>query len=216
MRIHKAGAPFVLGALAISAFFGWAAMRWESTLLGCVTGVFVLLTLFCAYFFRDPERQIPSGTGVVLSPADGKVMEVVKALDASAPGESWVIRIFLSVFDPHIQRAPMAGTVSAIHYTKGKFLDARDPKAAFENEQNRMELKVGGSSTPVVITQIAGLIARRIVCWVREGQEVAAGERLGLIRFGSQVDVVLPLTATIRVKAGDRVTAGDCVLADLH
>ncbi len=216
MKICREGWPFILGPLAAAALFCGLAAGFGSPLCGFVGGVALLAAAFCAYFFRDPPRVILTGERLVLSPADGTVMEVIEAQDSSSPVPVWVIRIFLSVFDPHLQRAPLAGTVRAVRYQKGKFLDARDPQAAFENEQNRMEFQPASPAfvSPIVVTQIAGLIARRIICDVREGQNLRAGERLGLIRFGSQVDVVMPKNVMVRVKAGDYVRAGIQVLGE--
>src|SRR6185295_11466479 len=130
-----------------------------------------------------------------------------KILDVMREGDRWIIRIFLSIFDPHLQRAPLAGKVIRMTYTTGKFLDARDPRAPFENERHEIEFEPKNLKGPVVVTQIAGLIARRIVWWLREGQSLSAGEQFGLIRFGSQVDISFPVTANVRIKAGDRVEA---------
>jgi len=216
MRIVREGWPFILGCLIAADLFLAGAIVLKSGVLTGMALVLFLASAFCAYFFRDPARVIPMGERLLLSPADGKILEIAEGQDSIAVGPVWVLRIFLSVFEPHLQRSPVAGRVKRIEYKKGKFLDARDPKAPFENEQNRIEIETQGSDPQVfVVTQIAGLIARRIVCWVKEGQKVEAGERIGLIRFGSQVDVVMPKQARLRVKAGDFVTAGDTVLADL-
>jgi len=215
MRIVREGWPFVLGFLAVSGLCLGAAAFFQNGILSGLGGLSLLAAGFCAYFFRDPSRIIPEGERLLLSPAYGKILEIVEGRDPIATGPVWVLRIFLSVFDPHLQRSPVAGRVKRIEYKKGKFLDARDPKAPFENEQNRIEIVPDSGVPALVVTQIAGLIARRIVCWVKEGQNVQAGERIGLIRFGSQVDVVMPKTARLRVKQGDFVTAGDTVLADL-
>jgi phosphatidylserine decarboxylase len=212
MRMCKDGWPFVLGCLFAGLLFFGLASHFQSTLWAMLMGLALLAAAFCAYFFRDPHRVIPQGENLILSPADGKIMEIVEGKDPSSAEPVRVMRIFLSVFEPHIQRAPVRGKIQAIQYKKGRFLDARDPQACFENEQNRIEIQQG--SGPIVVTQIAGLIARRILCWVKTGQEVQAGERIGLIRFGSQVDVVLPKSVTLKVKAGDFVTAGDTVIAE--
>ena len=190
---------------------GYGGSRWPLW----IAGLAFLSAAYCADSFRDPSRTIPSGDRWILSPADGKVLEVVLGKENNSP--VWVIRIFLSIFDPHLQRAPMAGQVKAVRYTKGKFLDARNPRAAFENEQNRIEIaaKAGSVNVPIAVTQIAGLIARRIVCWVKEGQVLAAGEQVGLIRFGSQVDITFPAFVRVRVKAGHRVEAGQSILAEI-
>jgi len=228
MRIVREGWPFILGCLIASDLFLTGAVILRSGILAGIALIFFIGTAFCAYFFRDPARVIPPGDSLILAPADGKILEVIEGKDSISSGPVWILRIFLSVFEPHLQRSPMAGRVRAIHYRKGKFLDARDPQAPFENEQNRIEIVASPRPSPdgrgrseaagegvVVVTQIAGLIARRIVCWVKEGQDIQAGERIGLIRFGSQVDVVVSKSATLRVKAGDFVTAGDTVLAEI-
>lgn len=217
MKIHAAGWPFVLGCLGVALLALVGASLFGSALLGFLSGLGFMAAGFCAYFFRDPVRTVPKSDRYVLSPADGKIMEVSEGQDPVSSQPSWVLKIFLSVFDPHIQRAPMSGTIRAIRYKKGKFLDARDPQAAFDNEQNRIEMDCTSSKVghALVITQIAGLIARRIVWWIKEGQTVEAGERIGLIRFGSQVDMVIPKAARMRVKPGDRVVAGESIIADL-
>ena len=211
MRIVKEGWPFILGCLVASDLFllGSIFLKRGFWLFVVLAIVFFVLTVFCAYFFRDPARVIPQDEKLILSPADGKILEIIEGKDPGFAEPVWILRIFLSVFEPHLQRSPVKGRVKAIAYKKGKFLDARDPQAPFQNEQNRIE--IGG----VVITQIAGLIARRIVCWVKEGQSVQAGEKIGLIRFGSQVDMVFPKNVTLRVKTGDFVTAGDTVIAEI-
>jgi len=226
MRIVKEGWPFILGCLVASDLFLLGGLVWHLPFLIGLAALLFLATAFCLYFFRDPARVVPQNDNLILCPADGKVVEVVEGQDAGSSGPVWLVRIFLSVFDPHLQRSPISGKVRKIEYKAGKFLDARDPKAHIDNEQNRIEIVPSPQPSPdgrgrqssgegdIVVTQIAGLIARRIVCWVKEGQSVKAGERIGLIRFGSQVDVVLPKSATIKVKAGDVVTAGDTVLAE--
>jgi phosphatidylserine decarboxylase len=211
MRVCKQGWPFVIGCLLpggvflmLGGFFGISFLVWLS-------GLAFLAAAYCAYFFRDPRRTIPAGDKLILSPADGKILEVSQTQDNGV--QVWLVRIFLSVFDPHLQRAPMQGQVRAIRYTKGRFLDARDPKAHFENEQNRLE--IASPAGTITVTQIAGLIARRIVCWVNEGYTLKAGEQFGLIRFGSQVDLTFPAFAKPKVKVGDRVEAGQTILAEL-
>ncbi|HVO33416.1 MAG TPA: phosphatidylserine decarboxylase [Elusimicrobiota bacterium] len=215
MRICKEGWPFIGGALAAALLFCLLAVAVGSPFLGFLGGLSLVAAAFCAYFFRDPRRHIPAGDDLILSPADGRILEIVESRDESFPDPAWVIRIFLSVFDPHLQRSPVRGVVRAVRYTAGKFLDARDPKAPFENERNRIEIQPFKFPAPIVVTQIAGLIARRIVCDVAEGQSLFAGSRLGLIRFGSQVDVALPKSVRIKVRAGDYVKAGEAVLAEV-
>jgi phosphatidylserine decarboxylase len=216
MRILREGWPFVTACLMAAFALGAAGLRFKLPSVLILTGMALAAAGFCAYFFRDPPRVIPDGKNCVLCPADGKVLEIVQGTDPASSEPVWVVRIFLSIFNAHLQRAPITGRVQAIQYKKGKFLDARDPRAAFENEQNRIEIvPLDSESGGVVVTQIAGLIARRIVCWVKPGQVVESGERLGLIRFGSQVDVVFPQKAKLRVQTGQSVTAGDTVLAEM-
>ncbi len=164
----------------------------------------VLAALFAVYFFRDPDRDIPR-TDDVLSPADGRVMEVAD-IDGEGYGPGRVVRIFLSVLDVHVQRSPVSGRVAKVRYRPGKFLDARDPRASFVNESNALEIETPRGR--VVVRQIAGLIARRILCWVRPEESLSQGERFGLIRFGSQVDLYLPSDAEIVVSVGQRVVGG--------
>lgn len=189
----------------------------HSATLAFLSGLAFLATAFCVWFFRDPRRVIPDDARMILSPAYGKVMEISEAVDPATHETTWVIHIFLSVFNPHMQLAPVAGRVAKVAYTKGKFLDARDPKAAFENEQNRIEIEPAattGLKSRVIVTQVAGLIARRILCDVAEGQDVRPGQKIGLIRFGSQVDMILPPNIAWRVKAGQMVEGG-MVLAEV-
>lgn len=213
MKIVREGWPFIIGSILLSDLILIGAVLSHSIVLGFLAGVGALASVFCLYFFRDPARVIPVGDQLILAPADGRILEVAETRDPISTEPVWMIRIFLSVFEPHLQRSPIAGRVGKITYTKGKFLDARDPKAPFENEQNRIEIVPESGAGGIVVTQIAGLIARRIICWVQEGQVLKPGDKIGLIRFGSQVDVVLPKSATVNVKAGDFVTAGDTVLA---
>jgi phosphatidylserine decarboxylase len=172
-------------------------------------GLLLAAAGFSAWFFRDPERAVPK-TDDVLAPADGTVMEVA-SVDGEGYGRGTVARVFLSVFDGHVQFAPVRGTVRSVVYQPGLFLDARDPRASFINESNAIEIE--SPRGRVVVKQIAGLIARRILCWVRKDDAVDAGERIGLIRFGSQVDLYLPAGVEWRVKEGDRVVAGMTVMA---
>jgi len=191
--IYYAAAMVTAGALA-----AW--------LLGWPAGIpFYLLALFCLYFFRDPERRIPTG-GVAVSPADGKIVGVV-ADQAGAHRVS----IFLNIFDVHVNRAPIAGKIACIQYQKGRFLAASKEQASHSNEQNI--ITVQGDGTRVVFKQIAGLIARRIVCYKKVGDIVEAGERVGLIKFGSRVDVFLGPEWEVTVRAGERVAAGSSILA---
>jgi phosphatidylserine decarboxylase len=184
----------VLGALILTS-------PWFNILLG----VFCLFAAgFSIAFFRDPERVIPQ-TADLLSPADGTVTEIA-TVDGEGYGKGKVVRIFLSVFDGHIQRAPAAGKVTAVAYAPGLFLDARDPRACFANESNAVTIETPRGR--IMVKQIAGLIARRIVCWARPDDNLQCGERIGLIRYGSQVDLYLPADAVVLVKEDDKVLAG--------
>lgn len=163
-----------------------------------------VLALFCLWFFRDPEREIPSGP-VAVSPADGKVVRIRRTAQGTQ------LCIFLNVFDVHVNRAPIAGKVVGVEYNKGKFLVASKDEASYENERNTMTVE-GGEST-VRFSQIAGLIARRIVCTKKPGDYVTMGERIGLIKFGSRVDVDFGPEWEIAVREGERVSAGSSIIA---
>jgi phosphatidylserine decarboxylase len=170
-----------------------------------------LLALFCLYFFRDPERAIPDGP-VAVSPADGKVVAII---GDGVGVESTRISIFLNIFDVHVNRAPIAGKIASVEYTKGQFLVASREQASSQNERNTVTIVAGGSgdSTSVRFAQIAGLIARRIVFYKKLGDTVAKGERVGLIKFGSRVDIFLGPEWEIKVRSGERVSGGSSILA---
>jgi phosphatidylserine decarboxylase len=172
---------------------------------------FLALTGFVAYFFRDPERSIPMGSGLLLAPADGKIVTVNPLQNDPVQPSGTLVSIFLSVFDVHINRAPMSGTVVDVRYQPGKFLPAFRADASDLNEQNMVTLQAG--ETRVIITQIAGILARRIVCRVRAGDKLSPGERFGLIRFGSRVDILIPPEFTVYARLGQRVRGGESVLA---
>jgi phosphatidylserine decarboxylase len=169
----------------------------------------LMLGAFCVWFFRDPERQIPQTAGAVVSPADGKVTDVSVVNSGGASRNR--ISIFLSVFDVHVNRSPIAGVIRNVRYQRGKFLNAMGVNSAEENEQNIVT--VDGEGHSVVFKQIAGLIARRIIFTPKVGDRVARGQRVGLIKFGSRVDVLIDRNANIQVKVGDRVRGGGSVLA---
>ncbi|MFN8009379.1 MAG: phosphatidylserine decarboxylase family protein [Terriglobia bacterium] len=170
-----------------------------------LAAIFLILSLFIAFFFRDPDRAIPQDPHAVVSPADGKVIEILQ----QAGGRTRV-SIFLSVFDVHINRAPVEGVVESIRYTPGKFLPAFQSTASGENERNNLVIDQG--SYKIEVSQIAGILARRIVCWKKVGDRVQKGERFGLIKFGSRVDVFLPGNVILAVKKGDRVKGGSTLL----
>jgi phosphatidylserine decarboxylase len=190
-------AGLVAGAGAITYLLNWYCAL-----------PFYILALFCLYFFRDPDRQVPSGP-VAVSPADGKVV-VVKAENGGSR-----ISIFLNVFDVHVNRTPIPGRVVDVHYQEGQFLVASKEEASHSNEHNTITVlgTVGGEETRIVFKQIAGLIARRIVCYKKPGDMVGAGERVGLIKFGSRVDVQLGPEWEIAVRVGERVSAGSSIIA---
>jgi phosphatidylserine decarboxylase len=205
-KIDRAGIPFIAGALipaallAVSRRYGWA------------TG-FAALGAFFAYFFRDPERTIPGGEGLVVSPADGRVMTAGPSDSRwNPPGEWLQITIFLSPMNVHINRIPVAGRVTRIEYRPGKFLPAYKEDAC-ENELNEIWLDHDGRT--IVVRQVVGVLARRIVCRIAEGQTLARGERIGLMKFGSRMDVFLPTDADVLVRVGQQVVAGETVLARL-
>jgi phosphatidylserine decarboxylase len=207
--IHKEGYPFIaIGVVAMLVLgslwrpFGWVA---------------ALITLWICYFFRDPARATPQREGLVVSPADGRISQIATATppkELDLPDEPMTrVSIFMNVFDCHVNRAPIAGRVARIAYTPGLFLNAELDKASEDNERNAILIEKDG--TKLIMVQIAGLIARRIVPFVKEGQEVFAGERVGLIRFGSRVDVYLPQGVAPLVTEGQTAIAGETVLADL-
>lgn len=167
--------------------------------------VFLVLTLFIAYFFRDPHRCIPSEPGLIVSPADGKVVRILNRDDGTIQ-----LSIFLSVFNVHINRAPIAGTVRHVKYFPGKFKVAFDATASLENEQNQISISDG--KMEITISQIAGILARRIVCWCKPGDQLDRGVRVGLIKFGSRVDVFFPAGVCLQVQVGDRVRGGSSIL----
>jgi len=171
----------------------------------------VLLAAFFLWFFRDPQRMIPSGAGLIVSPGDGLVTETVVIDTPQGPRQR--ISIFLSVFDVHVNRSPIGGVVSRVHYQKGQYLNAMNPASAEHNEQNVVTVRDEGIE--VTFKQIAGLLARRIVFNHGEGARLERGQRVGLIKFGSRVDVVIPAGAALRVKVGERVKGGSSVLAQM-
>jgi phosphatidylserine decarboxylase len=193
---------FVLGLLAFTSAWRWGILA------GCVL---VALGLFVFYFFRDPQRKIPAGEGLVVSPADGRVVVVKEEENAGRPGKR--ISIFLAIWNVHVNRAPAAGTLTKLEYKPGKFLAAWAEKASLENEQNVFTL--AGEHGEIVFKQIAGWVARRVVSWKKAGETVERGERVGLVRFGSRVDVWLPGEAEILVRVGESVKGGSSVIARL-
>jgi phosphatidylserine decarboxylase len=202
------GWPFIIPLSIVTGLL--FAFGWKNTAL-----VSLVLTLFVLFFFRDPERTIPEGKGIVVSPADGKVIVIKDIYEpAYLKQEMKQISIFLSVFNVHVNRAPIGGEVEVVKYNPGKFHVASVDKASLDNEQTAMVIASGKDK--ILVKQIAGLIARRIVCYARPGDTIKTGERYGLIRFGSRVDIFLPATAEIKVKLGDRVRGAQDVIGVLH
>ena len=207
LPIASAGLPYILILGIISAVLALIPNT-TSKVIGLI---FLILTLFCIFFFRDPERNIPQDPSFILSPADGKILEIVEEVAPQLGEKVKVIKIFLSIFNVHIQRAPFSGKVVKIDYKKGKFLDARHPKASDENENNSITIE--GENCKMVVKQIAGMIARRILCWVKVGDRVERGTRLGIIQFGSQVDLFVPNDIEIICHKGEDVVGGQTILA---
>ncbi len=207
--LHPDGFKFVLAAVIVTMllFVLWTPAGWIGT----------VATLWMAYFFRDPWRVTPIREGLLISPADGIVVSLGPAPPPPELGLSGdpVVRIgiFLNIFDVHVTRAPVAGRVAALRYTRGRFVDASRDEASLHNE--RMAIRIAPTEGPeIAFVQIAGLVARRIVCDLREGQQVAAGQRMGIIRFGSRVDVYCPPPYLPMVAVGQRMVGGETVLAD--
>lgn len=204
--ISSEGYMFIVPLALLAAGFAWAELPW-------VAGVWFLGFLFVTNFFRDPERVIPDGDGVVVSPADGKVVAIVEETDPMLDGKYTRVSIFLDVFNVHVNRVPIAGTIEKVRYNRGKFFNAASHKASLDNEQNA--LLIQGEKHKIVVKQIAGLIARRIVCKAEEGDRYTLGERFGLIRFGSRTDLFLPEGTRLEVAIGDKVHGGSSVIGYL-
>lgn len=209
--IHKEGQPFVFIFAAVALVVGiiYSPLGW----IGAIA------TLWCVYFFRDPARVIPIGENFVVSPADGLIQKIEKAAPPAelGLGEKEVVRIsiFLNVFDVHVNRNPLSGEVVQLNYRPGKFLSANLDKASAENERQSVVVKTD-KGQEIVYVQIAGLVARRIVCDLTEGQRVVAGGRFGIIRFGSRADIYLPEGVNPLVVVGQRAIGGETILADLE
>jgi phosphatidylserine decarboxylase len=205
--LAREGWPFIAAALALAvivwavAGFAWSLPVW-------------LIAIFVIQFFRDPPRPVPTQPNVVLSPADGRIVKVEKVRDPMTERDTLLISVFMNVFNVHSNRSPVDGTVEKIQYSAGKFVNADLDKASSENERNAMVVRLA-SGERIAVVQVAGLIARRILCYAREGQRLARGERYGFIRFGSRVDVYLPLAARPKVAVGDIVHATTTILAEL-
>ncbi len=207
--IHRAGWPFIaiFGAVSLGLFFVWEPLGWAG----------LILTAWCVYFFRDPARTVPQRDGLIVSPADGVVQMIGMAVPPAelemGPEPRLRISVFLNVFNVHVNRVPIGGVIGKSVYRPGKFLNAALDKASEDNERQAIRIDLPGGGQ-VAMTQIAGLVARRIVCTLREGQSVETGVRLGLIRFGSRCDVYLEPGMTPMVAVGSHTVGGETVIAD--
>jgi len=191
---------FLIPLVLLAILFGFLSLAYLALLA-------VILLAFVCFFFRNPKRVIPNGSNLIVSPADGKVVKI----QVTENGDR-VLSIFLSIFNVHMNRSPISGVLERLEYRRGKFKPAYDEAASHLNEQNILTIK--GQDTSIVVKQIAGLIARRVVCWKKPGESLKKGELLGLIRFGSRVDVVVPESVKIAVQVGDRVHGGSSVLGE--
>jgi len=201
LHFAREGTPFILVPLILAVvlvFFWWIPAL-----------VFALLALFMAYFFRDPERAIPAEPGIVVSPADGRVTRVER-VDPNDSQSPTLVSIFLSPLDVHINRAPISGEIVEVAYTRGKFLMATDARASLLNEQNSLTIK--GSDATIVCKQIAGILARRIVCWKKPSDTLSQGERFGLIKFSSRTDILMPPNIDVTVNVGSKVKGGTSIV----
>jgi len=206
--IAQEGYPFIIFSLVVTAFVAFLSVLWLLVLA-------VLITFFIIWFFRNPERHFLEDEKVVISPADGKVIKIEDVeMNDTITGKLKKISIFMNVFNVHVNRAPYEGKIEAINYHEGKFLSANLDKASLDNERNEVKIRTADGRA-IWAVQIAGLIARRIVCWVPVGAALKKGERFGLIRFGSRVDIYLPDDSRIAVKLGDKVKAGESSLGYL-
>jgi len=200
--IVREGLPFIIPLGIFTLIFSLFGIFWTAS-------IFFIATCFVAWFFRNPERRFADGAKVVISPADGAVIKIENVVEEDfLKGPAQKISVFMSIFNVHVNRIPYAGTVGAIEYNKGNFFSANLDKASELNERNMVLINTDDGKK-ILTVQIAGLIARRIECWVKEGMHVGKGERFGLIRFGSRLEVFLPPDAIISIKVGDKVKAGE-------
>lgn len=205
----KEGFPFIGATVGVTLCAGW--LGWAPVVVAGAG-----LTLFVSWFFRNPARVIPEGPGLVVAPGDGKIIAIQEEFEPRYLKErSLRVTIFLNVFDVHINRIPCEGVIEDVQYQPGLFLVASKPEATIKNEQNALMIATA-SGAKVLCVQVAGLIARRIVCWVSPKERATLGERFGLIRFGSRMDTFLPIGTTLRVAVGDRVKGGETILGDLR
>ena len=215
MNFAREGLIFIVIAALIAAGGYALALNRRSWPLWLLAFVLTLLALWVAYFFRDPERTGERGKQLMIAPADGKIVQITEVDEpAFVQSKARRISIFMNVFNVHVNRYPVSGTVKYVHYNKGKFINAAADKASLENEQSSVGIETDGGYR-ILVRQIAGLIARRIVTYSKVGEKVNQGDRLGIIRFGSRVDVFIPVDAKVRVQVGQITVAGVTVLAEL-
>jgi len=214
MKILKEGFPYILPSFfagVILIIGSIIFITFKPVYLSCIAlgSILIIFAVFCVFFFRDPAISITQGEGLILSPCNGTVMEIIK------DGGKTVIRTFLSVFNVHLQRSPVSGKVIDVNHKDGKFLPAWDSNAHIENEQNLITIEGKGDEFPgiYIVQQIAGLVARRCVTWVKTGDVLKAGDKIGMIKFSSQIDLHLPDSFNISVKPGDKIRAGITVVA---
>jgi phosphatidylserine decarboxylase len=212
--IAREGYPFIAYAAALSLFLVFCAVGLHSLVLAVPAAIMTLLTIFVVSFFRNPERTPSGDENTIVAPADGTVIVVERVPETPLGCEALKISIFMSVFNVHVNRAPLSGKVIDVVYNRGKFYDARDGRASSENERNAVLLETG-SGIRIAFVQIAGLIARRIICYPDVGDMLERGKRYGLIRFGSRIDVYLPVGVEPLVKIGDTTVAGETMLGRL-
>jgi phosphatidylserine decarboxylase len=208
LKLHPDGWPYIAIAVALNALLFWFAGWWGLLL--------VPVSVWCIAFFRDPERVVPQGDGLIVSPADGVLLPIVQAVPPVELGMGDVPRtrlsIFMNVFNVHVNRVPADGTVTALSYRPGKFINASFDKASEDNERMSVRLSMT-NGMELAFVQIAGLVARRIRCDLRQDQQVRRGERFGIIRFGSRLDVYLPTDTAVKVVKGQKIVAGETILA---
>jgi phosphatidylserine decarboxylase len=204
----KEGIPFVLATLMLAAVFAFLFFWTGGIVYLAGIGLFILLTAFMAYFFRDPQRNIPNTADIIISAADGRVTRVEERENGK------FVSVFLSPLDVHINRAPIAGKITKVDYIKGKKNPATSNEASLVNERN--SLTIEGEKMTVICTQIAGIVARRIVCWSKTGDNLELGEKFGLIKFSSRTDLLMPKEVEVLVKIGDRVVGGETIIAKLN
>ena len=214
MNVAREGLPFIFGALAIAIAAFIVALTRRSWPLWLLALLLTVVALWVAYFFRDPERTGERGDKLIISPADGRISHIVEVDEPSfIHGRAIRISVFMNVFNVHVNRYPVSGRVRYLHYNPGKFLNAASEKSSLENEQ--MSVGIESNGRRILVRQIAGLIARRIVTYSKDGDVAQQGTRFGLIRFGSRVDVFVPLGSKVLVRIGDKPAAGTTVLAEL-